>query len=165
MLCGYVRCRAPPSFFLQAHLHSISLTQTPRHTMGVFVEFRTHEHETNLCSYQPGVAPTPRGRGCGRDRTRTTSMISDFSMWLGGKDASIYVGMSREWIEIKALEWTLDDKPVPGRIRYQWLRDKPSELGVRRYYRADLDAIRHWSADVTRRRPARSRQANAMIRL
>ena len=86
-------------------------------------------------------------------------------MWLGGKDASIYVGKSREWIEIKALEWPLNDKPVPGRIRYQWLRDQPSELGVRRYYRADLDAIRHWSADVTRGRPARSRQANATIRL
>jgi len=86
-------------------------------------------------------------------------------MWLGGKDASIYVGKSREWIEIKALEWPLDDKPFQGRIRYQWLRDKPNGLGVRRYYRADLDAIRHWSTAATRWRPSRSGQANATIRL
>ena|ERR1035441_9353278 len=105
-----------------------------------------------------GVAP-PFGRSaCGRDRPRTTIMISDFSMWLGGKDASICVGKSREWIEIKALEWPLDNKPVEGRIRFQWLRDKPSDLGVRRYYRPDLDAIQRWSTFVTQGRPVGFKQ-------
>jgi hypothetical protein len=85
-------------------------------------------------------------------------MISDFSMWLGGKDASICVGKSREWIEIKALEWPLDNKPVEGRIRFQWLRDKPSDLGVRRYYRPDLDAIQRWSTFVTQGRPVGFKQ-------
>ncbi len=58
-------------------------------------------------------------------------------MWLGGKDASDYLGYSRDWLEIRALEWPMDDQPVPGRFRYQY----NPETGDRRYYVPDLDAF------------------------
>lgn len=64
-------------------------------------------------------------------------MINEFSMWLGGRDAAAYLGYSRDWLEIRAIEWPLDDKPVEGRFRYQYNR----ENGDRRYYRPDLDAF------------------------
>ena len=62
---------------------------------------------------------------------------NDGAMWLGGKDAGRYLGYSRDWVEIRAIEWPLDGKPVEGRIRYQYNR----ENGDRRYYRPDLDAF------------------------
>ncbi len=65
------------------------------------------------------------------------AMINEIAMWLGGKDAGLYIGYSRDWVECRGLEWPLDDKPVPGRIRYKYNQ----ENGNRRYYRPDLDAF------------------------
>lgn len=64
-------------------------------------------------------------------------MISEFALWLGGKDAGAYLGYSRDWVEIRALQWPLDNKPVPGRIRYK----KVKGTGDRKYYRLDPDAF------------------------
>ena len=68
-------------------------------------------------------------------------MNTNIAVWLGAKDAGAYVGRSPDWAEARALEWPLDDKPVPGRIRYQWLRDNPGDRGIRRFYRPDIDAF------------------------
>ena len=62
-------------------------------------------------------------------------MMSEFTMWLGGKDASVYLGYSRDWVEIHALAWPVDHQPVKGRIRYKLVN------GNRKYYRPDLDAF------------------------
>ncbi len=55
--------------------------------------------------------------------------------WLGGKDAGIYLGKSRDWIEVRAIPW--QDDPIPGKIRYGVDRDNLE----RRYAVADLDAM------------------------
>jgi hypothetical protein len=62
-------------------------------------------------------------------------MIRGICMWLGGKDAGIYLGRSRDWVEIRAIPWS--DEPVPGRIRYGLDADN----GGHRYYVPDLDAM------------------------
>lgn len=56
-------------------------------------------------------------------------------VWLGGRDAGIYCGRSRDWVEIRALAW--EDEPVRGRIRFQLDVDS----GDRRYFVADLDLL------------------------
>jgi len=63
--------------------------------------------------------------------------MNEIAMWLGGKDAGSYIGYSRDWVEIRALEWPLDEKPMAGRIRFKYNR----ENGDRKYYRPDLDAF------------------------
>ena len=64
------------------------------------------------------------------------SMISTVKpVWLGGRDAGIYVGRSRDWIEIRALAW--QDDWARGRIRYQLDVDS----GDRRYSVVDLDLL------------------------
>jgi hypothetical protein len=55
--------------------------------------------------------------------------------WLGGRDAGIYLGKSRDWVEVRALPW--QDDPIPGKIRYGVDRDNLE----RRYFVADLDSM------------------------
>jgi hypothetical protein len=62
-------------------------------------------------------------------------LLRDISMWLGGRDAGAYLGYSRDWVEIRALEW--QDKPAEGRIRFRRMKG----TGDRKYYRPDLDAF------------------------
>lgn len=57
------------------------------------------------------------------------------AVWLGGRDAGIYVGRSRDWVEIRALAW--QDEWIRGRIRYQLDVDS----GDRRYFVEDLDLL------------------------
>jgi hypothetical protein len=60
--------------------------------------------------------------------------------WLGGKDAALYVGRSRDWLEIRALRWPNDSKEeeaVRGRVRYK----NDVTTGDRRYFVPDLDAL------------------------
>ena len=60
--------------------------------------------------------------------------------WLGGKDAALYVGRSRDWIEIRALRWPANSKeeePIRGRVRYK----NDVATGDRRYFVRDLDAL------------------------
>jgi hypothetical protein len=60
--------------------------------------------------------------------------------WLGGKDAALYVGRSRDWLEIRALQWppgSKEDQPIRGRVRYK----KDVNTGDRRYFVMDLDAL------------------------
>ncbi len=56
---------------------------------------------------------------------------------MGQKDAALRIGYSTTWIEIRAIEWPLNDLPVPGRIRYKY----NPENGDRRYYVPDLDSF------------------------
>lgn len=53
--------------------------------------------------------------------------------WLGGRDSGIYIGRSRDWVEIRALAW--QDSPARGRIRYM----VDVTTGDRRYFVEDLD--------------------------
>jgi hypothetical protein len=71
-------------------------------------------------------------------------MIRDAMTWLGGKDAAVYLGVSRDKVEIYALRWPQDGQHVPGRLRWKHLWLKPGSPPIRRYYRADLDAFRNF---------------------
>lgn len=95
--------------------------------------------------------PLPR-RCCYRMYATTSSthtrcreiMIREAMTWLGGKDAAVYLGVSRDTVEIYALRWPRDSQPVPGRLRWKHLQLKPGSPPIRRYYRADLDAFRNF---------------------
>jgi hypothetical protein len=62
--------------------------------------------------------------------------------WLGGKDAALYVGRSRDWLEIRALRWpdnSKEEAPERGRVRYK----NDVNSGDRRYFVPDLDALQN----------------------
>jgi hypothetical protein len=71
-------------------------------------------------------------------------MIRDTMTWLGGRDAAIYLGVSRDKVEIYALRWPKDGQHVPGRLRWKHLQLQPGSPPIRRYYRGDLDAFRNF---------------------
>ena len=62
-------------------------------------------------------------------------------MWLSGKEAGAYIGMSRDYIEDRAVPWPDDDTHVPYKVRYQFIVGGKGAVPVRRYYRPDLDAL------------------------
>ena len=62
-------------------------------------------------------------------------------MWLSGKEAGEYIGMSRDYVEDRAVAWPDDDAYVPYKVRYQFIVGKKGADPVRRYYRPDLDAL------------------------
>ena len=62
-------------------------------------------------------------------------------MWLSGKEAGEYIGMSRDYVEDRAVPWPDDDANVPYKVRYQYIVGKKGADPVRRYYRPDLDAL------------------------
>jgi len=66
--------------------------------------------------------------------------MSEIAIWSGGKDAALYLDVSRDTIETYAVRWPKDGKPVKGRFRYKELELKPGSDPRRRYYRPDLDA-------------------------
>jgi hypothetical protein len=76
------------------------------------------------------------------------NMIRDTMTWLGGKDAAIYLGVSRDKVEIYALRWPRDGQHVPRRLRWKHLQLKPGSPPIRRYYRPDLDAFRNFKRQV-----------------
>ena len=41
-------------------------------------------------------------------------------MWLSGKEAGEYIGMSRDYVEARAVPWPGEDGYVPNRVRYQY---------------------------------------------
>lgn len=60
--------------------------------------------------------------------------------WLGGKDAALYIGRSRDWLEIRAIRWPHDSQessPIRGMVRYK----NDVSTGNRRYFVPDLDAL------------------------
>lgn len=60
---------------------------------------------------------------------------ADVAMWLGGKAAGLFIGYSRDWVEVRAHPW--QKQPVDGRVRYKTMRGS----GDRKYYRPDLEAF------------------------
>jgi hypothetical protein len=55
--------------------------------------------------------------------------------WCSGKDAGIYLGWCRDWIEERGVKW--QKTPVPGKIRYKRARVTLR----RRYFFPDLDPM------------------------
>ena len=59
--------------------------------------------------------------------------------FLGGKEAGLLIGFSRDTIERRATPW--EDEPVPFKVRYlEAVLDKRGKP-VRRYYRPDVLAL------------------------
>ena len=55
--------------------------------------------------------------------------------WCSGKDAGVYLGWGRDWIEERGVQWQAT--PVPGKIRYK----KARETLHRRYFVPDLEPM------------------------
>ena len=72
-------------------------------------------------------------------------------MWLGGKDAGEYLGVSRDFVEERAVAWV--DEPVPGMLRYKHMVTKSNGEPIRRYFVPDLDALLHVPRSSSRSRP------------
>ena len=68
--------------------------------------------------------------------TKTIYRGYDVAMWLGPKEAERYIGFSADWVEVRAIPWPKDGKPIEGRIRFK----KSKSDGRRRYYVPDLEA-------------------------
>jgi len=62
-------------------------------------------------------------------------------MWLSGKEAGEYIGMSRDYVEDRAVPWPDDDSYVPFKVRYRFIVGQKGAVPVRRYFRPDLDAL------------------------
>ena len=55
--------------------------------------------------------------------------------WLGCTKAAAYIGYSTSWVEVRAIAWHKDNKPIQGRLRY---KINP-ENRDRKYVVEDLD--------------------------
>lgn len=66
-------------------------------------------------------------------------LLPEIAMWLGGKDAGLYIGCSRDYVEQRALPWR--DDYVPFKVRFKMLVGDPVGQPTRKYYRPDLDAL------------------------
>ena len=66
-------------------------------------------------------------------------LLAEIAMWLGGKEAAMYIGFSRDYVEARAIPW--QDDYLPFRVRYKHAIGEQGGQPTRRYYRPDLDAL------------------------
>jgi hypothetical protein len=66
-------------------------------------------------------------------------LLPEIAMWLGGKEAGMYIGFSRDYVEDRAVPWR--DHHVPYKVRYRHVIGDEGGQPTRRYYRPDLDAL------------------------
>lgn len=62
---------------------------------------------------------------------------NDPRVWLGGKDAGLYIGRSRDAVEKRAIPWR--DEYVEKKVRYKLLQMDADGETERRYFKPDLD--------------------------
>jgi hypothetical protein len=66
-------------------------------------------------------------------------LLAEIATWLGGKEAGMYIGFSRDYVEARAAPW--QDDYLPFRVRYKHAIGEQGGQPTRRYYRPDLDAL------------------------
>jgi len=66
-------------------------------------------------------------------------LLPEIATWLGGKEAGMYIGFSRDYVEDRAVPW--QDDLIPFKVRFKHVIGNEGAEPVRRYYRPDLDAL------------------------
>lgn len=71
------------------------------------------------------------------DRFLMNALPNDPRVWLGGKDAGLYIGRSRDAVEKRAIPWC--EQYVDKKVRYKLLQMDTGGEAERRYFKPDLD--------------------------
>lgn len=77
-----------------------------------------------------------------RNKTKALQYFMNVeAQWLSLSGAAAFLDVSTETIGRRAIPWPEDDQPVPGRLRWKFLKLGEDTRMERRYYVPDLDAL------------------------
>jgi hypothetical protein len=69
----------------------------------------------------------------------STPLARAGTMWMRGKEAADWIGVSRDTIERRGVGW--HPQAVPYRVRFRLLQLDPGAEPTRRYYRPDVESL------------------------